>query len=176
MEKREEKENWYAVRTLRPLQAVEVLEERGVETYIALVPESVGERKRPRPLISRLFFLHLNSAAALEIEKKSREAGGELPPMWIYRYATGGKIQPISEKEFRLFRLLTTTDSTRCEIYRKEEYRVGDRVRVIAGPFAGYEGYARRIRRNKHIVVEIEGICAIALPYIHPDNLERVEG
>ncbi|MDE5843490.1 MAG: hypothetical protein K2H35_07140 [Muribaculaceae bacterium] len=108
------------------------------------------------------------------IERESRSEVSEMPLMWIYRYTRGGDIQPIGEEEFRLFKLITSGDEDKCEIYHKRGFKVGDRLRVKGGTFAGYEGYARRIQRNKHIVVEIEGICAIALPFIHPDLLEVV--
>ena len=167
---------WYAVRTSSPFRAIDSLKERGVETYIALAGERQGNGTvKTRPLISKLFFMKSEAENAREIEKESRMEGSKMPPIWIYRYSSGSDIQPISDKEFRLFRLLTAEDSMRCEVYHKEEYKIGDRLRVKGGPFAGYEGYARRIRKNKHVVVEIEGICAIALPFIHPDMLEKVD-
>ncbi|MDE6006602.1 MAG: hypothetical protein K2G67_03515 [Muribaculaceae bacterium] len=167
---------WYAVRSARPVQAVDRLEQRGKETYIPIEKARLRSGTvRERPMIPKLFFLRGESAEVRSIETESRGLDTDLPPMWVYRYSRGDDVQPISDAEFRLFRLLTAPEEERCEVYRKGEFKVGDRLRVKAGPFAGYEGYARRIRRNKHIVVEIEGICAIALPYIHPDLLERIE-
>ena len=167
--------NWYAIKTTKPLVLASELKARNLNTYLPFeeIPRADGSLRR-RPLISRVLFLQSTPEQARAIEEESRKMDSGLPGLWIYRYRTGDDIQPIGEKEFRLFQLLTAPDSLRCEIYRKEEYKIGDRLRVIAGPFAGYEGYARRIRKNKHIVVEIEGLCAIALPFIHPDLLESV--
>lgn len=166
---------WFAVRCARPVQAVERLALREIETYLPMqtVTPPTG-RPRQRPLISRLFFMHVDVETARALENESRGLNTDLPLMWIYRYKRGDDVQPVSDTEFRLFRLLTVEGPERCEVYRKPEFKIGDRIRVTGGPFAGYEGYARRIRRNKHIVVEIQGLCAIALPYIHPDFLERV--
>lgn len=167
---------WYAVRSVRPGQAVERLGQRGIETYMPIEKAHLpGGAIRVRPMIPKLFFMRGEAAEVRSMEIESRGLETDLPSMWIYRYRRGDDVQPISDAEFRLFRLLTAHDSERCEVYRKAEFKIGDRLRVKGGPFAGYEGYARRIRRNKHIVVEIEGICAIALPYIHPDLLERVD-
>ena len=171
----EDQPRLYAGKTSRPVRASEVLEDRGVETYL---PMSVTKRPdgslQRKPMIPKLLFLRSTPDEARHIEAEARNIENGIPSLWIYRYKRGADIQPIGEAEFRLFRLLTADDSLRCEIYHKEEFKVGDRIRVIGGPFAGYEGYARRIRKNKHIVVEIEGLCAIALPFIHPDLLEKV--
>lgn len=172
---KEDKPRWYALKASRPVALAEALEARGVETYLPLetVRKPDGSVKR-KPLIPKLLFMRSEPLWAYNIEKEARNGESDLQPFWIYRYRNHSEIQPIGEAEFRLFRLLTAEDSLRCEIYRKEEFKVGDRLRVTGGPFAGYEGYARRIRKNKHIVVEIEGLCAIALPFIHPDLLEKV--
>lgn len=166
---------WYAVKTWRPMLVAEMLEGRGVETYLPLTLAARADGSiRKKPMIPKLLFIRAGHDEARRLEEDSRRIDTPLPSFWIYRYRSGADIQPIGEAEFRLFHLLTAEDSMRCEIYRKEEFKVGDRLRVTAGPFAGYEGYARRIRKNKHIVVEIEGLCAIALPFIHPDLLEKV--
>lgn len=174
-EQKESAPRWYALKTSRPVALAEALEGRGVETYHPLetVKKPDGTIKK-KPIIPKLLFLNATPEKAGELELESRNGGGDLFPFWIYRYRNRPEIQPIGEAEFRLFRLLTAEDSLKCEIYRKEEFKIGDRIRVRGGAFAGYEGYARRIRKNKHIVVEIEGLCAIALPFIHPDLLEKV--
>lgn len=170
-----EGKNWYAVKSGRPLKVAERLAERGMETYLPIesIRRQDGTTLR-KPIIPKLLFINTTPKTAKETEEESRTETTDLPPFWIYRYQRGGDIQPITADEMRLFRLLTSDDTLRCEIYRKDEFKIGDLLRVTGGPFAGYQGYARRIRKNKHIVVEIEGLCAIALPFIHPDLLEKV--
>ncbi len=170
-----ESAKWYAVRTSDVYGLRDRLLEKCEEIYIPEIRVTQGERRvRVRPLIPRLLFMKMEETNAIVLEKESRGTESSLPLFWIYRFTRDSGIQAIPEREMRLFRLLTANDSTRCEIYKKEEFKIGDRLRVKGGPFSGYEGYARRIRNNKHIVVEIEGICAIALPFIHPDLLEKV--
>lgn len=166
--------HWYALRTSKPHLTQDRLNLRHIETYLPLeirIRQDGSERRTP--VIPKLLFMRTDPETALELELESHNEVSDLPSIWIYRYEPGGEIQPIREEEIRLFRLLTADETMRCEIYHKEEFKIGDRLRVVAGPFAGYEGYARRIRKNKHIVVEIEGLCAIALPFIHPDLLEK---
>lgn len=170
-----ESTHWYAVRTSDVYGLRDRLSGKCEDIYIPEIRTAGGEnRVRVRPLIPRLLFVKIEEAEAIVLEKESRKGESSLPLFWIYRFTKDSAIQAIPEKEMRLFRLLTANDSTHCEIYKKEEFKIGDKLRVKGGPFAGYEGYARRIRNNKHIVVEIEGICAIALPFIHPDLLEKI--
>ena len=166
---------WYAVKSSRPVMLAEKLNDLKIETYlpVEILKRPDGSLKK-KPLIPKLLFIKTSCGVASKIENESRNSVGGLPSLWIYRYHGRREIQPIGEAEFRLFRLLTAEDSMRCEVYHKEEFKVGDRLRVKDGPFKGYEGYARRIKKNKHIIVEIEGMCAIALPFIHPDLLEKV--
>ena len=53
--------------------------------------------------------------------------------------------------------------------------RAGQKVRVIAGPFAGIEGKVVRIRKSKRVMVELPGMLAVATTYIRGEWLERVE-
>lgn len=53
--------------------------------------------------------------------------------------------------------------------------RLGQRVRVSGGQFKGMEGYLKRIRGNKRLVVTIDGVCSIATAYIPKDYIEVIE-
>ena len=56
-----------------------------------------------------------------------------------------------------------------------DDFRAGQKVRVIAGPFAGIEGKVVRIRKSKRVMVELPGMLAVATTYIRGEWLERVE-
>ena len=47
-------------------------------------------------------------------------------------------------------------------------------VRVTEGPFRGAEGYVKRIRRDRRLLVSIEGIVAVATAFIEPQFLEEI--
>ena len=48
------------------------------------------------------------------------------------------------------------------------------RDRVTGGPFKGAEGYIKRIRGNRRLVVALEGIIAVATTYIPGRFLEKM--
>ena len=170
---------WYAVKSQREFEAERCLGTLCDEVYLPKETVKIamtGGRSthRIRPVIPRLLFIRTTESHALTLEKESRLPEKRIVPFWIYRYQAGGNIQPISEREMSLVKLLTANDTSRCEVYHKADFKKGDHVRITAGMFEGYEGYVRRIGNNKHVVVEIEGICSLALPFIHPDLLEHI--
>lgn len=61
--------------------------------------------------------------------------------------------------------------------YRAEQYTFtkGDRVRVLNGKFEGFEGQVVRIKGQKRVGVNIQGIGFIATSYIPQDCLEKIE-
>ena len=53
-------------------------------------------------------------------------------------------------------------------------YGIGDRVRVTGGVFKGAEGYIKRIKGRRRLIVSITGICAVATSFI-PNCFLRME-
>lgn len=171
----EQPAEWFAIRTRQEFRAEEELSPLCEELYFPKEAKSTnGKRKRLSAVIPRVLFVKTTPANLLEQESLGRQHPEQHVPFWIYRYPKDNRIQPISPASINLLRLLTAADTTRCEIYRKEDFKAGQRVRVTAGEFKGYEGYVQRVRKNKHVVVKIEGICLVMLPFIHPDLLQEV--
>lgn len=53
--------------------------------------------------------------------------------------------------------------------------KIGTRVRINAGVFKGVEGKLVKVRNNKRVVVQIEGLVIVATHYIHPSYLECLD-
>lgn len=167
--------HWYAVRAGKDFDLAEILEGICEEIYFP-VAEASGRRPgdRRKAIIPHVLFIRTTKDEALSLETRGKSQEDPLPQFWIYRYSKGSEIAQISEQEMQLLRLLTATDSSRCEIYRKLDFEKGEHVRITAGQFAGHEGYVQRVKKNKHVIVRIEGVCAVMLPFIHPDLLEKI--
>lgn len=169
-------EQWFAIRTRQAFKAEEALAAECSEVYFP--KESVkgsDGRTRVRAIIPRVLFIRTTQEHALAMERQGREEPGQsVPSFWIYRNPGSQLVQQVPERTMELLRLLTAPDPTRCTIYGKEDFRTGNRVRVTGGPFRGYEGHVQRVKKNKHVVVRIEGICTVLLPFIHPDLLETM--
>ena len=73
--------------------------------------------------------------------------------------------------------LVTSADAGRNVKYfgaDAPEYHTGDRVRVIDGIYKGAEGYIKRIKKDRKLVVSVTGVAVVAVSYIHPDYLEKI--
>ncbi len=83
----------------------------------------------------------------------------------------------IPDNEMRSFILVTSADAGRNVKYfgaDAPEYRTGDRVRVTGGIYAGAEGYIKRIKKDRKLIVSVTGVAVVAVSYIHPDFLEKI--
>lgn len=168
--------HWFAINTKNEFKAEKVLttfcEEIFFPTQNIKIP---GKRTRKKAVIPHVLFIKTSSEHALQLEKKSRESD-ELPfSFWIYRYPDERHIRSIPQSSIDLLRMLTSDDTSRCQIFNHTDFREKQRVRVLNGLYQGYEGYVVRVKKNKHVVVKIEGVCMVMLPFIHPDLLEPID-
>lgn len=166
---------WFAIKTRQDFRAEEELRPLCVD--ILFPKETVkipGKKDRERAIIPRVLFIRTTRLNALDLETKGRMQPEMYVSFWIYRYPKDNRIQVIPQRSIDLLRLLTANDTTKCEIFKKQDFQEKQHVRVTGGPFEGYEGYVVRVRKNKHVIVRIEAVCMVMLPYIHPDLLEPI--
>jgi transcription antitermination factor NusG len=50
----------------------------------------------------------------------------------------------------------------------------GERVRIIGGMFAGAEGIFVRVKGDRRVVVNVEGLVAVATTFVHPSMIEKI--
>ena len=74
-----------------------------------------------------------------------------------------------------LFRIAVEAQDSGLEFLGedKPEYHQGERVRVIDGPYKGAEGYIRRIKKDRRLLVCISGVAVVATSYIPASFLEK---
>ncbi len=97
---------------------------------------------------------------------------------WVYRSMDDRRIPaPIPDHEMDVFRFVVTAGRQGLTVLGDDnpKYHEGDRVVVIDGPFKGAEGHVHRIKRDRRVVVAVNGVVAVALTYIHPNMLKKVE-
>ena len=97
---------------------------------------------------------------------------------FVYMTADRKRPSVIPERQMAMFRLVASSGEEGLEFFSDERivrYAQGDRVRVKEGPLKGAEGYIKRIRRDRRLLVAIEGFIAVATSYIPPELLEKVQ-
>ena len=167
---------WFAIRTKQDFKAEELLRPLCDDVFFPKeTRKTAGKRLRKRAVIPHVLFIKTTRKKALELEKEGRKISDVPVSFWIYRYPNSDEIQSIHEKYIDLLRLITAEDTSKCEIFNKEVFVGKEHVRITDGIFKGYEGYVERVKKNYHVIVKVEGVCLVMLPYIHPDLLEKID-
>lgn len=126
-----------------------------------------------KPVISSLLFFRATVRQALQVQKDY------LGQVILYTRVKDYKRMPlvIPERQMNLFLLVTSHGQQGLEYFGEDhpKYHQGDRVRVIDGPFRGAEGHICRIRKDRRLVVTVDGVCAVATSYIPQCFLQKVE-
>lgn len=170
--------NWFAVRTMyrNDMNVARYLETQGAEVFIPMhyvdVVRGGVVRRMLEPVIRNLVFVR-TSRSLLDRVKL------ELESKWAIRlFMNHESREPIviPEEQMRSFIAVAGTYDEQLLFLGIEEvgYKVGDRIRIIAGPFRGAQGRLLRIKGHKRLVVEVESIMAVATAYIPPQMVEKI--
>ena len=201
--KHEPKYGWYALKVFfnKVFDIEEMMASReNVETYIPIARQEVkGEeylrlralmKKEGRtdlddsrylfadphiyrrvPLIKSLMFLRCLDT---DIKKLRYDIGAR---GFVYLKTDGKSPSVISDREMAIFRLVADSEETGLTFFQDDpmtHFKEGVRVRVKEGTLKGAEGYIRRIKKDRRLVVSIQGVVAIATAFIPPESLEPV--
>lgn len=123
------------------------------------------------PIVSSLLFVRAPKDRLKDIENCVREKG------FLYRTADRKTEAVIPDKQMSMFQLVCSSGAEGLEFFADDDmtrYKTGDRVRVLEGPLQGAEGYIKRIRKDRRLLVAIEGFIAVATSFIPPQFLEKV--
>ena len=135
---------------------------------------AIFERK---PLVSSLIFVLADEQEIQEVDNRLKEEQtmGRTPG-FIYKTADKEHFAAIPPIQMTSFKLVTQAaegldffsgDTTR--------FQTGDRVRVIDGPLKGAEGWIKRIKKNRRLLVCVEGVVAVATSYIPEKFLQIIK-
>ena len=126
----------------------------------------------PVEVIKSLLFLHCDKSAMASFVVNHRKQ------VWVYYNSERTQAAEIPDREMEVFRFVVTAGHDGLEVLGDDrpEYHVGERVVVTDGPFKGAEGYIKRIKRDRRLIVSINGVGAVATAYIHPSLLRKAEG
>lgn len=168
---------WFAMRATyrREMIAKHALEERGVESFVPMRYElklQGGRRKRKLvPAIHNLIFVHA--------EPKQLQTVKARLPYLQYMIRKGGEKITVPEVQMRRFMAVTESPDEGLTYYNPEELKLetGQRVKIHGGPCDGQEGLLVKVphHRSKKVVVAIEGVMAVALASVKPEQIELVE-
>ena len=171
---------WFAMSApyRRELRAKQFLEERNIECFVpmrhAIVERGCGIKQRKLvPAIHNLIFVHTSKSTIKRLKQ-----GVDF--LQFLTRPIDGKNTPITvpDRQMELF-ISATKEFNDDIIYLKPDeidLKKGTRVRIHGGTLDGAEGLFMKIqgKRNKRVVILIEGVTAFATAEITPDLVEPI--
>ena len=175
---------WYPMRVTygREEAVKKYLDDDHILNFLPMHREVYADGKgRPHqrlvPAVRNLVFIHSTRNAITDMKMFRRE----YKPLryMIDRTAVSpdDNILTVPDRQMENFRRVASVEDDRVmplEYNAEFLTKPGKRVRIIAGDFQGVEGVVKRIRKNKHVVVELKGIAAVAIAFVPSAWLEEI--
>ncbi len=180
-------QHWYPMRVTysRELQAKAFLDSVGVECFIPMHYEQVEGRhprhQELRPAIRNLIFVHASQLQITEMKMTRREMA---PLRYMMRPVHDDKGQTVRHEiivvpDLQMDNFMRVASIVDDRVFYIENLdfagKPGQRVKVVAGDFAGVEGIIKRVKKNKRVVVQIEHVAAVAIAFLPSAYLEPIE-
>ncbi len=184
MQPQEERIQWFAMSApyCRELKAREALEERGIETFIAMQWRNVRRQRlgapatRPlervlMPIIHNLIFVHSSRS-------RIQEAKLQIPFLQWRTMSYEGRNVPMVVPDYQMdaFIKICNTRNSDIAFYAPGEMEIkpGTRVRIIGGEFSGIEGVLlkQKGKNSNRVVVELPNLGSLATATLPADLLE----
>ena len=171
-----EKEVWYAIRVTynRELKVKADLDARGIANFVPMQyrrEERNGVMvKRLVPSVHNLIFIHITPSKMKEYKMST-----DLPIRYIMDRETRKPITVPTQEMENFIKVAGTYEEKLVYLDSKPgDFAKGERVRIIGGMFAGAEGIFVRFKGDRRVVVNVEGIIAVATTFIHPSMIEKI--
>ena len=169
---------WFAFKVFfnKVFEIDKELKSLNVETYFPVLKlEKVVNgiaKKTLKPAISSLIFVRSTEEVVMSFQQMFSGR------VMLYSHVTDGvRIpSPIDELEMRMFMLVTSTEDEYLQYLDvgSVNYKKGQKVRVIDGPYKGCIGYIKRVKGNRRLLVSVEGLALVATSYIPSEFLEKI--
>ena len=95
----------------------------------------------------------------------------------LYGDVPGGAPKPIPDCQMDTFIFVTSVNGGRDAEFLGDNrplFHTGERVRVIDGIYKGVEGVVKRIRKDRKLLVAVEGVAVVALSHIPLEFIEKI--
>ena len=176
IKKGREKKVWFAIRVTynRELKVKEDLDARQIANFVPMQyrrEERNGVMvKHLVPSVHNLIFINLTPS-----EMKEYKETTTLPIRYIMRRNPRKPIT-VPNREMENFIKVAGTYEEKLIYLNPEpgDFTKGERVRIIGGQFAGAEGIFVRVKGDRRVLINVQGLVAVATTYVHPSMIEKI--
>jgi len=175
---------WFPMRVTyhREMKIKAQLDLLGIENFVPmhyeLVETKLGRKRMLVPAIHNLIFVHSTQEVITHLKMTKKECE---PLRYMMKPIAGSsnnqkEIMIVPDREMNNFLQVASVqdDSIMFLDYKDFIGKEGRCVRINEGVFAGVEGVIKRIKRNKHVVVQIEGVAAVAVTFVPSSYLSII--
>ena len=176
--------HWFPMRVTyhREMKIKTLLDEIGVETFLPMHWEMVetkngGKKRMLLPAIHNLVFVKSTQEFLTELKMTRTEFA---PMRYIMKRPMSkgekGEIVFVPDQQMENFMRVASVQDDRVMFLENNDFinKIGQHVKVIDGYFSGVEGVVKRINKNKRIVVQLEGIAAVAIAFVPANQLSLI--
>ena len=177
MDGEKETEIWYAMRATyrREPDAMRLLEKEKLGCFVPMQYKiSIKKGRKVRalvPVIHNLVFVHARPSDVKRVKSQVTYL------QYITDTRSGQKII-IPDSEMQRFIAVAGSYNDQLLYFQPEELNLskGTKVRITGGDFEGQEGVFLKVKgaRDRRVVIEIQGVIAVAMATIHPDLIEVI--
>lgn len=173
---------WFPMRVTynRELRIKQQLDQIGIDSFIPmryeLVETTDGRKRKLVPAVHNLIFIHSTQETITDLKMTRREFE---PLRYIIITSIENQkseILRVPDRQMENFMRVASVqdDSVMFLDYQDFIGKEGRRVRINEGYFAGVEGVIKRIKKNRHVVVQIEGVTAVAITFVPSSYLSFI--
>ena len=167
-----EAEIWYAMRATyrREPDAMRLLKKENLGCFIPMQYKiSIKKGKKVRalvPVVHNLLFVHARPSDVQRVKSQVTYL------QYITDTRSGQKII-VPDSQMQRFIAVSGTYDDHLLYFQPDELNLskGTKVRITGGEFEGQEGIFLKVKgaRDRRVVIEIQGVIAVAMATIHPD-------
>ena len=172
-----EAEIWYAMRATyrREPDAMRLLKKENLGCFIPMQYKiCIKKGKKVRalvPVVHNLLFVHARPSDVQRVKSQVTYL------QYITDTRSGQKII-VPDGQMQRFIAVSGTYDDHLLYFQPDELNLskGTKVRITGGEFEGQEGIFLKVRgaRDRRVVIEIQGVIAVAMATIHPDLIEVI--
>lgn len=164
--------NWYPVRVTygRVLLLKKHLELLKIKCFVPLQRKTIIVKDKAVsklvPAINNYIFIYTNRTTLYNLKT---DLENTIPIRFLLHSITKLPLSIPKDQMNNFIAISGTLDDQLVYLKASElNFKKGDQVRIIDGPFKGVVGNFVRIKGDRRVVVTIEGVMAVATAFIHP--------